>query len=43
VDSYFRARYPGDSVRIIAAVNDIAAAHVATRPDQQQESEASDD
>ncbi|MGW4930685.1 PH-like domain-containing protein [Agromyces sp. NPDC004153] len=43
VDSYLRARYPGDSARIIAAVNDIAAAHVATRPDQQQESEASDD
>ncbi len=37
VDSYFRARYPGDSARIIAAVNDIAAA----RPTQ--ESEASDD
>ncbi|MGW9185105.1 PH-like domain-containing protein [Agromyces sp. NPDC055661] len=43
VDSYLRARYPGDPARIIAAVNDIAAAHVATRPDQQQESEASDD
>lgn len=43
VDSYLRARYPGDSTRIITAVNDIAAAHAATRPDQQQESEASDD
>lgn len=43
VDSYLRARYPGDTARIIAAVNDIAAAHAATRPDQQQESEASDD
>jgi hypothetical protein len=43
VDSYLRARYPGDSARIIAAVNDIAGAQVATRHDQQQESEASDD
>ena len=41
VDSYLRARYPGDSARIIAAVNDIAAAHAASRPEQ--ESEASDD
>jgi hypothetical protein len=41
VDSYLRARYPGDTGRIIAAVNDIAAARVAPRP--QQESEASDD
>jgi hypothetical protein len=41
VDSYLRARYPGDSARIIAAVNDIAAARSALRPDQ--ESEASDD
>lgn len=41
VDSYLRARYPGDSARIIAAVNDIAAAHAAWRPEQ--ESEASDD
>lgn len=41
VDSYLRSRYPGDSARIIAAVNDIAAAHVASRPEQ--ESEASDD
>lgn len=41
VDSYFRARYPGDSARIIVAVNDIAAAPMAPRPEQ--ESEASDD
>ncbi len=41
VDSYLRARFPGDSARIIAAVNDIAAAPPAPRPDQ--ESEASDD
>jgi len=41
VDSYLRARYPGDSARIIAAVNDIAAAPTEPRPDQ--ESEASDD
>ncbi|WP_448004801.1 PH-like domain-containing protein [Agromyces bauzanensis] len=41
VDSYFRARYPGDSARIIAAVGDIAAAPMAPRPEQ--ESEASDD
>ncbi len=41
VDSYLRARYPGDSARIIAAVNDIAAASPASR--QNQESEDSDD
>ena len=41
VDSYLRARFPGDSARIIAAINDIAAAPPAPRPDQ--ESEASDD
>jgi len=41
VDSYLRARYPGDSARIIAAVNDIAAAPAAPRPEL--ESEASDD
>lgn len=41
VDSYLRARFPGDTARIIAAVNDIAAAPVAPRPEQ--ESEASDD
>lgn len=41
VDSYLRARYPGDTARIIAAVNDIAAAPIAPRPEQ--ESEASDD
>jgi hypothetical protein len=40
VDSYLRARYPGDTGRIIAAVKDIAAARVAPRPEQ--ESEASD-
>ncbi|WP_139417023.1 hypothetical protein [Agromyces laixinhei] len=41
VDSYVRARYPGDPARIIQAVNDIAAAHDAPR--QEQESEASND
>lgn len=41
VDSYLRARYPGDSARIIAAITDIAAARTAPRPEQ--ESEASDD
>jgi len=41
VDSYLRARYPGDTARIVAAVNDIAAARIAPRPEQ--ESEASDD
>ena len=41
VDSYLRARYPGDTARIIAAVNDIAAARTVPRPEQ--ESEASDD
>ncbi|MDQ0892479.1 PH-like domain-containing protein [Agromyces ramosus] len=41
VDSYVRARHPGDPVRIIRAVNDIAAAPAAQRP--KQESEASDD
>lgn len=41
VDSYFRARYPGDPARIIAAVNDIAAVPAAPRPEH--ESEASDD
>lgn len=41
VDSYLRARHPGDSARIIAAVNDIAAARTVTQPNQ--ESEASDD
>lgn len=41
VDSYVRARYPGDPARIVRAVNDIAAAPVAQRP--KQESEASDD
>ena len=41
VDSYVRARYPGDPARIVRAVNDIAAAPAARRP--KQESEASDD
>ncbi|AWB95633.1 hypothetical protein DCE93_08125 [Agromyces badenianii] len=41
VDSYVRARYPGDSARIVQAVNDIAAAPPAPRPEQ--ESEASND
>lgn len=44
VDSYLRCRYPGDSARLIGAVNDIAAAPVAPRPDAENaESEASDD
>ncbi|MBT2499893.1 hypothetical protein J7E25_12405 [Agromyces sp. ISL-38] len=43
VDSYLRARYPGDPARIIQAINDIAAAPAASRPKQNQESEASDD
>jgi hypothetical protein len=33
VDSYLRARYPGDAARIIAAVTDIAAAAPAARPE----------
>jgi hypothetical protein len=41
VDSYLRARHPGDSARIIAAVDDIAAAPMAPRQDHG--SEASDD
>ncbi|GAA1842494.1 hypothetical protein [Agromyces salentinus] len=41
VDSYLRARHPGDSARIIDAVNDIAAARPVLQP--HQESEASDD
>lgn len=47
VDSYLRCRYPGDGARFIAAVNDIAAAPVAPRPNAENaenaESEASDD
>ncbi|MGH3704580.1 MAG: hypothetical protein ACRDT9_08135 [Agromyces sp.] len=34
VDSYVRARYPGDPARIIQAVNDIAAAPAAPRSEQ---------
>jgi hypothetical protein len=41
VDSYVRARYPGDPARIVRALNDIAAAPAARGP--KQESEASDD
>ncbi|HEY1106356.1 hypothetical protein MUN74_17420 [Agromyces endophyticus] len=41
VDSYLRARYPGDQARIIRAIEDIAAAPDAPRPEH--ESEASDD
>lgn len=41
VDSYLRARYPGDQARIIRAIDDIAAAPEAPRPEH--ESEASDD
>lgn len=33
VDSYFRARYPGDAARIIAAVTDLAAPASAVRPE----------
>jgi hypothetical protein len=44
VDSYLRCRYPGDSARLIAALDDIAAAPEALRPDAENaESEASDD
>lgn len=44
VDSYLRCRYPGDSARLVAALNDIAAAAVEARADAQNaESEASDD
>lgn len=39
IDSYLRARYPGDTARIIEAVTDIAAASAAAA----SESEASDD
>ncbi|MFF2390303.1 hypothetical protein [Agromyces sp. NPDC058104] len=42
VDSYLRARYPGDQARILRAIEDIAAAPAAPRPEQ-HESEASDD
>ncbi|MBM7504900.1 hypothetical protein ACFPER_15510 [Agromyces aurantiacus] len=43
VDSYLRCRYPGDSSRLVAALNDIAAAPEAPRPDASNaESEASD-
>jgi hypothetical protein len=42
VDSYLRCRYPGDSSRLVAAVNEIAAAPEAPQPDA-EESEASDD
>ncbi|WP_353814195.1 PH-like domain-containing protein [Agromyces zhanjiangensis] len=41
VDSYLRCRYPGDSARFVAAVNEIAAAPEAPQPDA-EESEASD-
>lgn len=43
VDSYLRCRYPGEFARLVAALNDIAAAPVAPRPDAENaESEASD-
>lgn len=42
VDSYLRARYPGDQARILRAIHDIAAAPAAPRPER-HESEASDD
>lgn len=40
IDSYLRARYPGDTARIIDAVTDITAAQA---PRSQQEGEASGD
>lgn len=44
VDSYLRCRYPGDSARLVAAVNEIAATPAASRPTaDNEESEASDD
>uniref|UniRef100_UPI0033966B54 PH-like domain-containing protein n=1 Tax=Agromyces litoreus TaxID=3158561 RepID=UPI0033966B54 len=43
VDSYLRCRYPGDSARLVAAVNEIAAAPEAPQPQAEEESEASDD
>jgi hypothetical protein len=42
VDSYLRCRYPGDSSRLVAAVNEIAAAPDAPQPDA-EESEASNE
>lgn len=36
VDSYLRARYPGDAARLIAAVNDLAAAAPAPRPESKE-------
>ncbi|MFE5671788.1 hypothetical protein ACFQ58_09275 [Agromyces sp. NPDC056523] len=44
VDSYLRCRYPGDPARLVAALNDIAAAPAEVRPAAETaESEASDD
>ncbi|BDZ56324.1 hypothetical protein GCM10025870_33970 [Agromyces marinus] len=43
VDSYLRCRYPGDSARLITALNEIAAAPEAPHPNAEAGSEASDD
>ena len=44
VDSYLRCRYPGDSARLVTALNDIAAAPAEVQPAAENaESEASDD
>lgn len=36
VDSYLRARYPGDAARLIAAVTELAAGASASRPDPKE-------
>ncbi|WP_308796616.1 PH-like domain-containing protein [Agromyces silvae] len=36
VDSYFRARYPGDAARLIAAVSDLAAVASVPRPEAKE-------
>lgn len=36
VDSYLRARFPGDAARVIAAVNELAAAASSPRPDAKE-------
>jgi hypothetical protein len=36
IDSYLRARYPGDAARVIAAVNELAAAALTPRPDAKE-------
>ena len=42
IDSYLRARYQGDTARIIAAVTDITDITADDAPQTQQEGEASD-